>query len=291
VTAAPTRPVLRYFGGKWRQAPWIVRHLPPRRRYVEPFGGGASVLLRKEPSYAEVYNDLDEAVVDLFRILRDPRLAGVLASRLQFTAYARSEYELANEPIEVAAGDDAARLERARRLVVRSHMGHGSNSCFKPSGFRSNSDRSGSTPAHDWARLPVALEPVVERLRGVVIERKPALDLMAGLDAPDTLFYVDPPYLPETRGKRQRYSHEMDDLDHQYLLRALQGLQGMVALSGYPSDLYNARLPGWRVYEYQARADGAAKRTERLWLNPAAEAALHSARAVGPLYQAAGGGA
>lgn len=303
---APARPVLRWHGGKWRLAPWIVAHFPPHRVYVEPFGGAASVLLRKERAYAEVYNDLDDDAVNLFRVLRAPDLAATLIEQLRLTPFARAEFVAAN----AATGEP---VERARRLVVRSFMGFGSNSHassegakrsglrahrrvttslavvsdagYRSTGFRANSSRSGTTPAHDWARYPEALRAIVERLAGVTIEHRDACEVMAQHDAPDTLHYVDPPYLPETRapsnkaGLRRMYVHEMTPAAHRRLLAVLPGLCGMVALSGYPAPLYDAALFGWRRLATRAYADGARERTEVLWLNPACAAALDAATA------------
>lgn len=277
-----TRPLLRWHGGKWRLAPWIIGHFPPHRVYVEPFGGAASVLLRKPRTYAEVYNDLDDWVVGLFRVLRSER-AGELIEALRLTPFARREFEDAAE----MSGDP---VENARRLVVRSFMGFGSNAHtegpdgrFRSTGFRSASNRSGTTPSHDWANYPAALRVIVARLAGVVIEHAEAAEVMARHDAPDTLHYVDPPYLPETRapsGKRwqseRRYRHEMDAAGHAELLRQLRALAGSVVLSGYPSPLYDEALPGWRRAERATYADGARPRTEVLWINPAGCRALES---------------
>lgn len=66
------RPALRYHGGKFRLAPWLLQFFPPHGCYVEPFGGAAGVLLRKPRVYAEVYNDLDGDIVNFFRVLRRP---------------------------------------------------------------------------------------------------------------------------------------------------------------------------------------------------------------------------
>src|SRR5437868_3648689 len=112
----PTRPVLCWHGGKWKLAPWIVSHFPPHRVYVEPFGGAASVLIQKPRSYGEVYNDLDQDVVNLFRILQVPAQAAALRDKLRLTPFSREEFELgyldAEDPVE-----------RARRLVILSFMG------------------------------------------------------------------------------------------------------------------------------------------------------------------------
>lgn len=274
---APTRPALRWHGGKWRLAPWIVQHFPAHRLYTEAFGGAASVLLRKPRSYAEVYNDLDDDVVNLFRVLRSERAPELLAA-LRTTPFSRAEFELA---YEVAADP----VEEARRLVVRSFMGFGSDGFNREvtTGFRANAHRSGTTPAQDWANLPDALTFTVERLRGVVIEHRQAVEVFAQHDAADTLHYVDPPYLHETRSQKNRgggrgrggcYRHEMTDADHARLLDALCGLAGMVVLSGYPAPSYDAALAGWTRVERAAHADGARARTEVLWINPRAAARL-----------------
>ena len=267
----PTRPVLRWFGGKWRLAPWIISHFPKHRVYVEPFGGAGSVLMRKERSCAEVWNDLEGEIVNLFRVLRSDN-ASRLVEMLRLTPFARDEFDLAYE----LASDP---VERARRLVIRSFMGFGSTSAnFQSPGFRANSNRSGSTPAHDWTNYPDALRLVVERLSGVVIESRDAGNVIRQHDGVDTLHYIDPPYVHDTRIQPQThgYAHEMDDEAHSELLETLQSVKGMVVLSGYPHPLYDESLTDWDRVEKDALADGARPRKEVLWINPKCSAALRN---------------
>jgi DNA adenine methylase len=265
----PTRPVLRWHGGKWRLAPWIISHFPAHRIYAEPYGGAGSVLLRKPRAYAEIWNDMDQDAVNLFRVLRSER-ALELREALRLTPFARVEFQEAYEKTDEP-------VERARRVVIRSFMGFGSDGCndARPTGFRANSNRSGTTPAHDWVNYGPALDAIIARLSGVTIESRDALELMAQHDSRQTLFYVDPPYLHETRASvgSGRYRHEMTNADHSRLLNFLPGLNGMVILSGYPNALYDAALPSWRRVECAAMADGAKARTEALWINPACDAA------------------
>lgn len=264
------RPVLRYHGGKYKLATWIISHLPAHRIYTESYGGAASVLLRKERSYAEVYNDLDGEIVNLFRVLRDPMQGRELVRLLKLTPYARAEFEISY----LTHGDP---IEQARRTVVRSFMGFGSTLTGKwTTGFRSNCTRSGTTPAYDWRNYPEALEAIIERLRGVVIESPPcsALDVMSKYDTPETLHYVDPTYPLETRNNRwagNAYRHEMSDDDHRQMAKVLHSLRGMVVLSGYPCDLYDLELfPSWHRIQRNSYADSASKRIEVLWLSPQA---------------------
>jgi DNA adenine methylase len=292
----PTRPALRYHGGKWRLAPWIISFFPPHRVYVESFGGAASILIRKAASAAEVYNDLDQAVVTFFRVLQDPPAANRLLELLRLTPFARDEYRLACTPT-----DDP--IERSRRLIIRSFMGFGSNAhnergrhfraCVRAptvgfrgtssrSGFRANSNGSNTTPAHDWANYADALEIIRARFAKVVVENADAFKVMAQHDRPDTLHYLDPPYPPETRKVLKKkggpgylaYEYELTREDHIRLLDAADDLQGMVVLSSYPSSLYEQRLKSWKRFQTDALADGAKPRTEVLWLNSRAYEAL-----------------
>jgi DNA adenine methylase len=275
-----TRPLLRWHGGKWRLAPWVISFFGAHDGYVEPFGGVWSVGLRKPRAHAEMWNDLDAELVNLFSILRDPGRAAALIRAVALTPFARDEFRLAYEACE-------APVERARRLIIRSWMGQGAvgnHSAAGASGFRSNMIRSTASPrspipAHDWAGYPAILQRVVARLDGVIIESRPAIELMAQQDRPGVLFYLDPPYVGSTRstaGKRAgtgylAYAHELSDDEHAELLAFIKTLRGMVVLSGYASTLYDDALDGWVRVEKRAMKDSAGTATEVLWLN--AEAA------------------
>lgn len=273
------RPVVRYHGGKWNLAPWIISHFPEHRIYVEPYCGGASVMMRKPRVYSECINDLNGEIVNLFKVLRDESTAAELRKRLYLTPFAHDEFREAYQPI----GDE---IEQARRTVIKGFMGFGSaaitsasarSAGFRPgsnhyispsTGFRANSNRSGTVPAHDWANYPDAIPAMVERLRGVVIESKDAVRVMLQHDTDNTLHYVDPPYPKSTRDKGSDYSHEMTDDDHRELAKVLRSLKGKVVLSGYPCEMYDKELfSDWRRVERPHLADGARKRTEVLWMN------------------------
>lgn len=272
-----SRPLLRWHGGKWRLAPWIVAQFPPHRTYVEPFGGAASVLLQKPRAVAEVYNDLDGTVVALFRVLRDDRQAARLIHLLRTTPFAREEFARAYEP-------STDPVEASRRTIVRSFMGFGSDGTagVYRTGFRRQRSTCGSTPASEWAGYPDALSLIVDRLAGVTVEQADATAVMHQFDSTRTLHYVDPPYLPSTRssGNRRRgqgyhvYQHELETADHVRLLDTVRQLTGMVVLSGYPSAMYDDALTGWTRLERGARADGNRPRTEVLWINESAVAAM-----------------
>lgn len=283
---APTRPILRYHGGKFRLAPKLLELFPPHRVYTEVFGGGASVLMQKLRVYSEIYNDLDGEVVNVFRVMQDQRKAQRLEALLRFTPFAREEFLLGYK----RASTD---VERARRTIIRSFMGFGSDSIIRlkasragfntrissvmSTGFRWNSNRSGTTAATDWSSYPNQIQRFCERLRGVAIENRDAFTILEKMDRTDALHYVDPPYPMAVRSRgngstlEHRYRYEMSDADHQHLAALLHSLCGMVIVSSYPGRLYSHLYADWKSVSWSGgqfcSANARSLRTEVVWMN------------------------
>lgn len=280
MAAQIARPPLRYFGGKWRLAPWLLSQFPPHDCYVEPFGGGASVLLRKAPAPFEVYNDRDGEIVNLFRVLRERPDA--LVRGLELTPWARAELRACYEP-----SDDP--VERARRSMVRSLQGWFGGTREKPQGWRYQKTHArGRSTMASWRRWDHLLA-AAERLRTVQIECDDAFAVIERFDTPATLFYLDPPYPRMTRGARwgkDGYVHEMTDTDHRRLADLARSVAGMVAISSYPSDLYDELYRGWTRIDRDALTGAPKRVTESLWLSPHAAAS----RLQGELFSAVRGG-
>ncbi|EPF72577.1 methyltransferase [Acinetobacter gyllenbergii] len=265
-------PLIRYHGGKFRLAHWIISNMPNHVCYTEAFGGAAGVLLQKPRSYADVYNDLDGDIVNLFEVLRDSNSREQLVEQLVLTPYSRADFENAWEQTE-------NKVERARRVCIRAQMGFGSAGATKGiTGFRIDTKRQYGTAQSLWVNYPEHLSLIGQRLSGVLIENRPAVQVLKDHDSESTLHYVDPPYVMDTRYDGAQtgriYRHEMSDQDHQELLETMVNLNGMVMLSGYASDLYDEFLVDWKRLDMSARISagrGTALRTECLWLNPAAQ--------------------
>lgn len=267
---APTRPVMRYLGGKWRLAPWVIRHFPPHRRYVEPFGGGASVLMQKPPApQGEVYNDRDGEVVNVFRVLRDTEQAKRLAESIRLTPFSRDEFNAAWRPVPPST--DA--VDRARRLLVRAGMGFNSGSATleRNPGFCSRMDKSGVIKSETWSGWWRHVAAFTARLSGVLIENDDALAVMSRFDAPGTLHYCDPPYTSGTNTYRCAFG----DADHARLCEYLRTLSGYVVLSGYDNAVYRERLSEWTMDRKESLCFANKANTECLWLSPRTAAALH----------------
>lgn len=260
-------PLIRYHGGKFRLASWIISYFPSHETYVEPFGGGASVLLSKSPSRMEVYNDLDQDIVNFFEVLRDQTLAEKLAFQVELTPYSRSEFLNARS-------ETNDRIEQARRLVVRAQMGFGSAGATKGNtGFRLDTARCGSDIVTIWQRQPEVIRQAAARLKKVLIENRDAIKVIQDHDREDTLFFIDPPYVLDTRNMGGKaYRHEMSNADHEQLINVLNSCKGKIILCGYDHTIYEA-LNWKKVIKSVAAAgqSGSVLREEILWINPQAE--------------------
>jgi len=253
------RPVLRYFGGKFRLRKWIISHFPPHRIYTEVYGGAASVLMSKPRSEVEIYNDINKSLFILFKVLRNNGTE--LKELLELTPYSRDEYMLSQQQT-----DDE--LELARRTVVRYWFSMSTDQKKNPKGskggFRSYAGRN---LAKEWRGYLDTLSEISRRLELVYIENDSAVSVLHRYDKSDTLHYVDPPYVHSTRSSGG-YDYEMTDAEHEELASALHSLKGMVVLSGYNCELYKSLFEGWERIDKTARAASRSPRVESLWLNP-----------------------
>lgn len=254
------RQVLKYPGSKWTLSRELVNLIPAHHTYCEPFAGSLALLFTKEPSPIEIVNDLDSDVVNLFRcIQKDAERLGRL---IMTTPYSREVYDS-----QFGGDGPADEYERALRFLVMCWQGHG----FRTNGYRVGwkNDVQGRERAYalwNWYRLPDWVIEVAERLRMVQIEHRPALEVIQRFNSEKVFMYLDPPYLLETRtGKR--YKHEMTDSDHEEMLQVLTKSKAKVMLSGYPSDMYEEYLHGWKRMEFRGTAEHAGLRTEVVWMN------------------------
>lgn len=251
--------IMKYPGSKWNLANWIISFFPEHHSYLEPYFGSGAVLFNKPRSNIETVNDLDGNVVNLFEWIRkDPER---LAHEIYYTPYARKVYE------DAFASVPEDSLGKAVNFYVRNNMGHGFRTNGKKVGWKNDvQGRERAYAAQDWCNLPEKILQVAERLRGVQIENRPAVELIKRFNHPKVLIYADPPYLLETRHGKQ-YKQEMLDADHEELLGALLNHKGPVLLSGYDSALYNERLKGWHREEKVNYSQAEKKKTEILWMN------------------------
>lgn len=268
--------VMKYPGSKWSIAEWIISFFPEHHSYLEAFFGSGAVLFNKSRSNIETVNDLDGNVVNLFEWIRnDPEQ---LAREIYLTPYARQVYDEAFS----AVPEDS--LHKAVNFYICLNMGRGFRTTGEKVGWKNDvQGRERAYAATDWVNLPEKIIQAAERLRGVQIENRPAVELMERFNFPNVLIYADPPYVLSTRHGKQ-YRCEMEDKDQNDLLDVLLAHKGPVLLSGYENDLYNDRLKGWHREETTCYSQVCSKKREILWMNfePVRQMNLFSLEEVAP---------
>ena len=253
--------LLKCHGGKSYLADRIIALMPRHLVYVEPFFGGGQVFFRRDPrdprlwwdgptsdgrkadGVCEIINDIDGDLMNLYAVLKDPGTFPELQHRLDLTLFAEKEYR---DACRLLAGPGGNPVDRAAALfvLVRQSMA-GRRTEFTPiTQTRLRGGRNGEVNA--WWNAIEGLAAVHERLRDVVVLCRPALEVIRQHDSAAALFYLDPPYLHETRAATEAYGRfEMTEADHRRLLDLLRVVKGKVVLSGDPSALYDRALAGW----------------------------------------------
>lgn len=270
-TADIKRPTMRYYGGKWRLAPWIISYFPEEHEhYIDLCGGAASVLLQKQRSKIETYNDIDNHTTNFFQVLRDR--PDELIRKIRLTPWARAEYELHREPV-------LDPVERARRFWVGCCYSI-SGSPYTTSGMRmiKNVDKA-PNGVQSWFYADLQhIEQAAMRFVCVQIENKTYQQMIADYDYPGALFYFDPPYLTETRTNGKEYRFEWEGPGpHIEAATLLRRVKGYVVISGYASDLYTDlyETHGWTRFDKKAQTNSGGARIESLWLSPRTTTALN----------------
>jgi DNA adenine methylase len=273
LTVTKLTPPLKWHGGKGafngKLARWIVGLMPPHLHYVEPYAGGLSVLLAKDPEgVSEVVNDLDGRLMTFWRVLGEPALFEQFRRRVEAIPLSRAAWQEAQAH---TYGTDRLADAVAFFVCCRQSLAGRMKGWTSLTRTRTRRGRNGNVS--EWVGAVTGLADVHARLWGrVAFESMPALQLIRREDGPGTLFYLDPPYLPRTRTARKVYALEMIEADHAELLALVGRLQGKVMLSGYPSELYDRALAGWtrHTFDLPNNAAGGAKKdreTEVLWCN------------------------
>lgn len=262
------RPPYKTPGGKGYLAPWIVSLFPAgyeQYEYVEVFCGGGSVYLQKRPTRGEVLNDLDVGVVQILRALRDE--PGYFLSKLQGISYCQEAFERA---VAASAHPFADYVDHAVNEFVLRRMSRGG----MRQAFAWSSRLRGGQPGdvNAWQTILRMLPAISDRMRGVHIFNRAAVDVLSAFDAENVLAYADPPYLHESRTSKDLYTHEMNTDDHIRLAEELRRFRGKALISGYHSVLYDRLYAGWRCAEktianHASQQKVKQKRTEVVWMN------------------------
>jgi DNA adenine methylase len=256
-----------WYGGKFNHLSWLLPLLPEAHHYCEPFGGSAAVLLNRDPSPVETYNDIDGEVVNFFRVLRNHKDA--LIEAIGLTPFAREElYWAVSQTVE-----PLSELERARRFFVRARQARTGLAQTASLGRWANckhTSRAGMSGAVSrWLGSIDALPEIAARLLRVQIENRPAIEVITLYDGPDTVLYCDPPYVHSSRGDSKAYSFEMTDREHRELAAVLRTRKGKVAVSGYRCTLMDELYGDWIRHDAPSKQCHSVKepRAEALWTN------------------------
>jgi len=202
-------------GGKTHYISQILPFFPDHRRYVEPFGGSAALLLNKPKSYVEVFNDLDDDVVHFFRTLREQREE--LQEWLRAVPYSESLHkQWQDECFDGHRPEDD--VERAGRWLFLRCTTYG-GSAGRRAGFKRPGKRN---EARSFRGNVDNLTAIIDRFQEVTIANEDYRTVLDRYDHEETLFYIDPPYVDVG----EQYYPAADGFDFEAFVDALRDRDG-----------------------------------------------------------------
>ena len=214
-----------YPGAKTKALKQILPLLPYRKSYIEAFGGSGAVLLARNQSDLEVFNDRYAGVTCFYRVLRTRKQE--LIDRLSYLIFSREEFIWCRDTWKACEDE----LERAARWYYSLSVSFG--------GEGKNFGRSTTGKNFPINRIDAKIakfHEVHHRIRNVQIENQDWRMILKDYDSSEAVFYLDPPYWSVWKGK---YECEMPDEHHTELLERIFHLKGFVAISSYDNDLYS----------------------------------------------------
>ena len=229
-------------GGKAYLSQWLCSFLPEHTLYCEPFAGGAKLFFAKEPSPILVLNDLDDKIVNLYRVIQNAEKRQKLIKLLNETPYSRSVFQNWKYGDEMTLND----IEKAGRYFFLCKASFAGD--VERGGFGMPSKGTGRNPARTFRTAIDSLDIIADRLKNAVIECLDYADCIQRYDSPETLFYCDPPYL----GVGHYYGNAFSQDDHRTLANLLHEVKGVVMVTHYQNALYDDLYRDWHKFTYES---------------------------------------
>ena len=254
---------IKYYGGKTYMTDTIISMFPSSyNRYIEGFGGGASVLLNKPMTPQEVYNDLEQNIYSLFKVISNKDTLERLKERLYLTPYSS---QLREEYKEILTHNDLSIEDRAYYFFYVSRTSFNGIGGFS---YDMSEVRRGMTRCISAYLGSIdSLDIIYQRLCNAIIFNLDIFELIDKFDFEDTFFYLDPPYVQSTRKSSTKYKEEFEDDLHIKLVDRLLKIKGKCLISGYDSPIYDKLIEnGWHKYTFKA-PNVEYEATEVLWYN------------------------
>lgn len=269
---------IKIFGGKTYLADWIISLIPSHTTFCEPFFGGGAVLFKKEcQGISEVVNDIDGHLINFWKVLQLPHLFEIFKRHIEAIPFSQKEWQISHNLEECLGYNELCNDGRVFRAInffvnCRQSMG-GMGKSFAPIS-KSRTRRGMNEQVSSWLSAVEGLPEVHNRLKRILILNMNAIQVINNLDCPNCVFYLDPPYLPETRTAKKVYKYEMSLQQHIELLNVLENIKGKFILSGYESELYNSwagknkyRVEKKEISNHAAKSDKKRRMVECLYMN------------------------